>query len=113
MSNLVRFDALRSLAFASITNNYVAVGTPFEHPMRVVHFINNTNGDMLVSFDGINDNAVVLAETFVLYDLTSDQDVNEKFRFQQGTQLFVKYITAPTGPATGAFYAVAVFGKGE
>lgn len=113
MSNLVRFDALRSLAFASITNSYTAVGTPFGHAMRVVHFINNTNGDMLVSFDGVTDNTVVLAETFALYDLTSDQDVNEKFRFQAGTQLFVKYITAPTGPATGAFYVACVFGKGE
>lgn len=113
MSNIVRFDGIRSLGYASITTNYTALGSPFNHAMRLIQFVNNTDGDMMVSFDGINDNAIVLAEGFSLYDLTSDQDFNEKFRYQNGTQLFVKYITAPTGPATGAFYAVCVYGKGE
>ena len=113
MSNIVRFDVLRSLAFASITNSYVALGVPFDHAMRLIHFINNTDGDMLVSFDGINDNTIILAESFALYDLTAQQDIAEHFRYQNGTQLFVKYVTAPTGPVTGAFYACCVYGKGE
>ena len=113
MSNLVRFDSWRTLAFAAITNSYQALGTPFGHAMRVVHFINNTDGDMAVSFDGINDNVIILAEGFALYDLTSNQDITERFRYQQGTQLFVRYLTAPTGPVTGAFYAICIFGKGE
>jgi hypothetical protein len=32
------------------------------------------------------------------------------FRYQVGTQIYVKYLTAPT---TGTFYLVAVYGKGE
>jgi hypothetical protein len=78
--------------------------------MRVLHFINGTNGDMMISFDATNDNIVVLANSFVLYDLTSDQDANESFRYQNSSQLYVKYITAPT---QGTLYVTAIYGKGE
>ena len=113
MSNIVRFDAVRSIALASVTGSYLPLGNPFTHAMRVLHFINNTNGDMMISFDGVTDNVPLLAESFALYDLTSDQDIDEQFRYQNGTQIFVKYITAPTLPADGAVYLVAVYGKGE
>ena len=110
MSNILRFDALSSLSNASITNSYTALGLPFAHAMRVVQFVNGTDGDMLISFDGITDNVIVLANGFALYDLTSDQDFNEKFRYQANTQLYIKYSSAPT---TGSFYVVCVYGKGE
>lgn len=109
-SNIVRFDSVRLLAFGSIGLSYVNLGTPLGHAMRVLHFINNTDGDMMISFDGINDNIPVLANSFALYDLTSDQDTGENFRYQIGSQLQIKYISAPT---TGTFYVVAVYGKGE
>lgn len=115
MSNIVRVDAIRSVPIASITGSYTAIGTPFGHAMRVLHFINDSNGTYMISFDGINDNVVLLAESFALYDFTSDQDWNEKFRYERGTQLFIKYLVAPTAVAgtTDTFYVVAVFGKGE
>ncbi len=109
-SNIVRFDAVRSVLFSSITNSYTALGTPFAHAMRVLHFINATDANVMISFDGVTDNAPVLAESFSLYDLTSDQDANETFRYEKGTQIYIKYLTAPT---TGSFYLVAVYGKGE
>lgn len=118
MSNIVRFDKLRSIGNASLTASYSPIGfnatpstpAPFTHAMRVLHFINDTDGDVLVSFDGTNDNMIVLADSFTLYDLTSDQDSNEKFRYENGTQIYVKYSTVPT---TGTFYLVAIYGKGE
>jgi len=120
-SNIVRFDKLRAMPFAQITNSYQAIGflptpttpAPFTHAMRVLHFVNNTNGDMLISFDGTNDNVPLLAESFALYDLTSDEDFDERFRYVNGTQIYIKYITAPTAPADGAVYLVAVYGLGE
>lgn len=109
-SNIVRFDAVRSVANGSITASYTKLGSVFGHPMRLVQFINNTDGDMMISFDGITDNVPSIANGFDLYDLTSDQDANESFRYEQNTQLYIKYITVPT---TGTFYVVTVFGKGE
>ena len=78
--------------------------------MRVLHFINCTDGDIGISFDGTTNNVPVLAGSFDLYDLTSDQDSNEQFRYENGTQLYIKYLTAPT---KGTFYLVAIYGKGE
>jgi len=113
MANIVRFSPVRQVALASLTNSYQVLGVPLDHAMRVLHFINNTNGDLMISFDGTTDNFALLAESFALYDLTSNQDITEKFRYEKGTQLYVKYITAPTLPATGAVYLVAIYGKGE
>ena len=112
-SNIVRFSPVRQVALASITGSYLPLGSALDHAMRVLHFINNTNGDMMISFDGTTDNVPLLAESFALYDLTSDQDSNEMFRYQLGTQIYVKYITAPTLPSDGAVYLVSVYGKGE
>lgn len=109
-SNIVRFDPIRSIAFGSVTNSYQNLGVPFGHAMRVLHFINNTDGNIMISFDGVNDNIFVAANTFSLYDLTAQEDINEMFRYQVGSQLQIKYISAPT---TGTFYVVAVYGKGE
>lgn len=109
-SNIVRFDAVRSVANASITASYTALGIPLGHAMRVLHFINNTDGDMFISFDGTTDNIFMPADTFSLYDLTCDQDATESFRYQSGTQLYIRYDTAPT---TKSFYVVAIYGKGE
>lgn len=109
-SNIVRFDSYRTKDFSAITGSYTAVGSPFAHPMRVLHFINKTDADLSISFDGINDNTVIAANGFALYDLTSDQDRTESFRYEQGTQVFVKQITVPS---TGTLYLVAIYGKGE
>lgn len=118
-SNIVRFDAVRSIPIATIiagAGAYVPLGIPFAHAMRVIHFINDSNGVYMLSFDGFTDNVPILMGGFDLYDLTSDQDDNESFRYQNGTQLFVRYIVSPTVIATGSsntLYAVAVYGKGE
>lgn len=115
-SNTVRFDAVRSAAIASISGTYTALGTQFGHLMRVLHFVNDTNGTYMISFDGTTDNVPLLADGFSLYDLTSDQDVNEQFRYQAGTQIFIKQLIAATstaGAQTDTVYLVAVYGKGE
>ena len=78
--------------------------------MRVLNFQNTTDGDILISFDGIKVNGIVPASSFDLYDLTSDEDVNEMFRYEVGTQVYIKYATAPT---KGTFYLTAIYGKGE
>lgn len=115
MSNIVRFDAIRSLTIGSIGATYTALGIPFAHMMRVLHFINDSNGTYMISFDGVTDNVPILADGFSLYDLTSDQDNGESFRYQNGTQLYIKYLSAPSSVAgtTDTFYVVAIYGKGE
>ena len=114
-SNIAQFDAVRSQVIASITGSYTPLGTPFTHAMRILHFINDTNGTYMISFDGVTDNLPILADGFSLYDLTSDQDGNETFRYPKGTQVFIKYLVAPVVDAesSNVFYLASLFGKGE
>ena len=115
-TNIVRFDAVRSAAIASVSSSYTKFGPIFAHSMRVLHFINDTNGTYMFSFDGVTDNFPLVADNFTLYDLTSDQDSNESFRYEKNTQLWIKYLVAPTSTAgvqTDTVYGVAIYGKGE
>lgn len=108
-SIVVRFDTLRSIASSSINGTYQQVGDAFAHPMRLVKFVNNTNQDVTISFDGINDNDIIPANGFALYDLTSNAYVDlGRFVFQNRTPVLVKGTAG-----TGTFYVVAVFGRGE
>lgn len=116
MSNIVRFDAVRTAAIGVITGSYTKFGSPFGHAMRVLHFTNDSNGTYMFSFDGVTDNFPILAEAFTLYDLTSDQDGNESFRYEVGSQLWIKSLIVPTSSAgvmTDTVYATAIYGKGE
>ncbi len=111
-TNIARVDALRSKGFASITGSYTVLGSVFAHRMRLLHFINNTDGDLLISFDGTTDNIFIPAGSFSLYDVTTNTDTaqNPAFVFSIRTQVYVKQSTAPT---SGAIYLVAFYGQGE
>ena len=47
-SVVIRVDQLRSLAAGSITTTYSPVGSGFAHQVRILHLVNNTDGDMLI-----------------------------------------------------------------
>ena len=116
MSNLARFDSLRSIAYSAITSSYLAAGIPLGHAMRLLDFQNDTDALIYVSFDGINDNIALIPGSFRVYDVTSDQDGNESFRYQSGTQIYLKYVgSAPTNNPnfTNNVYITAFYGKGE
>lgn len=110
MSNIVRVDKLRSVVFSDITSNYLELGVPFSHAMRIVHFINATDQGVLISFDALNDNIFIPAQGFCLYDFTSNEDTEESMRFQNLTQVYLKYASAPS---SGNVYLICTYGVGE
>lgn len=108
-SIIVRFDSLRSLSSASVTGSYQAVGTSFAHPIRLVKMVNNSTQDVTVSFDGTTDNDFIPANSFALYDMTTNRsNAGGNFAFQIGTQVYIKGTAG-----TGTFYITAVYGRGE
>ncbi len=108
-SQIVRVDALRSKAAASITGSYTVLGTAFTHPMRLIKITNLTNGDLTISFDGVTDNELVPAGGFVLYDLCSNKnEPDQTFVFAIGTQVYVKGTAS-----TGSVYLTTIYGQGE
>ncbi len=109
-SIIVSVDELRSLAFGAIGATYLPLGIAFAHPMRIIKIINTTNTDMFISFDGTLDNDYVPAGSFILYDITTNQYNDAGWFFRTGTQVYVKYNTAP---ASGSVFLAAVYGRGE
>ncbi len=111
MSNVqsVSFDTLRTLAAGSITTSFVAVGTPFTHPVRLICFTNNTDGDMLFSVDGTNNILFIPKGAFKLFDLNTNRLAQDQYWVLPiGTQFYVKYSTAPM---SGAVYIEALWGQ--
>ncbi len=109
-SIVVAADELRSLAFGSVGMSYLALGIPFDHPMRIIKIVNTMDEDVLVSFDGILDHDYIPAGGFSLYDLTTNQNEVAGWFFRNGTQVYVK-VTA--GASSGGVFLVAFYGLGE
>jgi len=117
-SNLVRFDTLRLIAYTALTSTFTPFGfvtsqstpAPFAHAMRVLNFKNTTDADVYISYDGVTINDIIPSSSFDLYDLTSDQDANEMFRYQSGTQIYASFVLMPT---KGYISLTSIYGKGE
>lgn len=109
---VVRFDAMRTVANGSITGSFVALGAALTNNWRIFKITNNTDGDMIFSFDSTTNNLFVPANSFTLYDLaTNAVNVNESdsFVMQLGTQFYIKYNTAPT---TGDVWVEGIYARG-
>jgi hypothetical protein len=103
-------DTIRSVAFGSITGSYVALGTPLGFPARIICFTNTTDKDVLLSMNGVNDQLLVPAGSFKLFDVTTNhKPVNQDdFCFAIGTQWYVKYTAAP---GSGAVYIEVIYAQ--
>lgn len=111
MSNqqVVTFDTIRTLAFGSISGTYAAVGVPLAHPVRLVCFVNNTDGDMFFSDDGVNNKLFVAAGAFKLFDIATNRfNSQNTWTIQQGTQF---YVAESTAPSKGAVYIECLWGQ--
>lgn len=84
-------DLLRSLAFGSISGTYAGIGTPFTYPVRIMHIYNNTDALLTFSVDGVNDNWVIPASSFLLLDLTANHTSYGGASYMAaGTRVYVK-----------------------
>ncbi len=122
LSSSVRLDTLRSASAAMIaasTGSYISLGSVFAHRMRIIKIVNETDADMFISFNsssiaplsnGTQDNDFIPSGGFILYDFTSNSDSGDPFVFQNGTQIWIRYSTAPT---TKSVYLTTVYSKGE
>jgi hypothetical protein len=91
-------EDLREIAFGSITAAYVQLGADVVRPLNVMRFINETNAAIYVSKDGIvNHWRISPGTTYTLDIKTNDGFLNT------GDKFFIKYATAPTGPANSVF----------
>jgi len=93
-----KFDAIRSLGFASISGSYANLGTALTKMCRAFILVNDTDGDIMISLDGGTlDHLYIPAGSFQLFDVGSNaQQEDDKYVLPIGTQFAVKQVTAPT-----------------
>lgn len=110
-TNKAEVDALRTLAFGSISGTYTAVGGPFGYQARIICFTNLTDANVLFTTDVTKDEVIVAAGGFKLFDVTiNHRPVNQDdFCFGIGTQWYVKQET--TGPSSGSVYIEVVYAQ--
>lgn len=109
----VTFDVIRTVAFGSITASYTNFGAALTHNWRIFKITNNTDGDMLISLNGTDNNIFVPAMSFTLYDLSTNsppRQVSDNLQMAIGTQFKIKYSTMPS---KGAVWLEAIFANGE
>lgn len=110
---IIRADVLRSISAATLDGTYRAIGTAIQHNWRVFKITNQTDGDLLISFDGTNDNLFVPAQTFTLYDLSTNAppiSVVDNLVLGVGTIIYAKESTAAT---TKSCYVEGLYARGE
>jgi len=106
----VRFEPLREIAFGSVSGNYVSVGTPTSEHVRLVGFNNAMDQDIYLSFDGVKDHLRMAANSFILFDLSSNKIREDGLFLSVGTQLYIKEVSASV--TTGSFWMHTLFADG-
>ena len=103
-------ETVRTTAFGAIGAGYTAIGTTFDHPIRVLFVQNLTDKTLMFSFNGVDDHFPLPAMSFLLIDVTANSSVSQGFYIQEGQRIYVKDLGA--APASGAVYVSVFYGQG-
>ncbi len=107
-SGLAVFETLRSTAFGDITASYVGVGVSFANPVRLFTLVNDTDVNLLVSFNGIDPHMISPAETARVIDVSSNRsDQAGMLETSAGTRVYIK--REGGAPSSGSFYVEAMY----
>lgn len=104
-------EALRRVAFGGIGAGYAVLGTPLEHPTRILIIKNLTNENLVFSYDGITDHEIIPKLSGQVLDLTTNKATPEGAFFGQGTQVWVKH--DGVAPTSGLVAASVYFCLGD
>lgn len=108
-------EAVKSETGANIgagAGTYVAIGTPLANPGRITLFQNGTDGDVMISFDGVSDHMPIFLGAFVLLDVTTNRSkTGGAFNVGEGTQFWARNLGGTfTTPTTGEFFISSFYG---
>lgn len=106
----VAFDTVRELAFGSITGTYTALGTPLTDNTRLISLQNQTDQQIYISFDGVNDHLRMAQNSFKLLDLSANKVRDDGLFIANGTQIYIKFVS--TLGSEGNFWAEAMHADG-
>lgn len=102
-----RYEALRTVAFGSITGAYAQVGTDFSNAVIQLEITNGTDENILISFDGVTDMVVALAGELKIVDYAANRESNAEKLALAYRKLFIK--AEGSLPTSGSFYVSVVY----
>lgn len=91
-------EEVREIAFGSLTGSFVQLGGAILRPLNEVTLMNETNAAVYVSLDGVTNHFRISPGTARTLDIKANDGI-----FEVGQAFYVKYATAPTGPANSVF----------
>lgn len=100
-------EPIRSVAFGGISGVYARIGTPFQHPIRLIKVDNLTDQTLLISDNGIDDKFILAPNGFFLFDITTNAAQAQGWFIPEGTQFYVK--DNGLAPSTGSVYVQACY----
>lgn len=103
-NNVAHFETLQSETVFGAT--YTALGTPYTNRIVELCLVNNTNGDVVVSDDGVNDKFFFPAGSFRVIDVRTNATNQTDLTLPLNLQFYVKDGTTPS--TTGSFYIEAM-----
>jgi hypothetical protein len=95
----VQFNPIGVVAFGALTGSYATFGAAMPGHARIIRFSNSTNADVLISSDGTTDNIRVAANSFILFDFSTNRIQDDGLFVQKGDQFYIKYVTSPSSGA--------------
>lgn len=101
-------EPVRSLAAGSIGASYMGIGTGLSHASRILFVQNLTDATLMFSLDGVDDNFPLVAQGFLLIDVTANRTTASGAYFSENTRIYVKTISSPT---TGSVYVTTFYGQ--
>lgn len=106
----VAFEPVRTAAFGAITANYTALGGNYDHAIRIIAIINNTDAAVNISFNGVDNHIYVPSQVGLTFDFSSNRELpSDQFEQPIDTQVYIKHDgVAPTSGkvAVSTVYAI-------
>lgn len=96
ISTRMLYEPLRGTDFSDITGAYTGIGAPFANPILWFHIINNTNEDVVISLNGIDNHLYLPSGAFIVHDIGSNKGLGGGLYIAQVTRFYVAaYATLP------------------
>ncbi len=105
-SNIATVDPIRDVAFGSITNAFVALGSPIASQTRILSLNNLTNGIIQISLDGTNVNFQLAPTSYKIFNISANAYAGNEFCLSVHVQLYVRYVGS--APSSGDFWVEVV-----
>ena len=106
----IAWDAVRELAFGSISGTYAALGTPLADHARLLGLNNSTGVELYVSFDGSTNHLRIASNSFKLFDISTNKVRDDGLFLPVGTQIYVKQVSGAA--AAGSIWAEVAYAQG-